>query len=241
LSMQDKELTQNRLKLAQACRILFMEGLADYNLGHASFRVSGKELVCIKPQGLGLEEVTPEDLIVIDFTGKKISGNHPAHGENPIHIGIYKTRGDVGSVVHVHPVLATAFSSSDAALRPLNQEGVIFPRGVPVFESPELVTTEAQARSLARTLGDESAVILRNHGIVTVGPRIEEACLNALFFEGALRIQRAAAQFGKIKAISERTALKMYEQCRNPRRYDMIWNYLVRKLKRSGLALPDGS
>jgi L-fuculose-phosphate aldolase len=239
--MQNMDLRQNKLKLAQACRILFMEGLADYNLGHASFRIPGKKRVYIKPQGLGLEEVTPEDLIVIDFAGKKISGDHPAHGENPIHTGIYKIRNDVGSVVHVHPVLATAFSSSGAALRPLNQEGVIFPGGVPVFESPELVTAAEQADSLARTLGDGNAVILRNHGIVTVGPRIEEACLNALFFEGALRIQRMAAQFGEIKAISEETALKMNEQCRNPGRYDMIWNYLVRKLKRAGLDLPDGS
>ena len=239
--MQGKDLEQNRLKLAQACRILFMEGLADYNLGHASFRVPGKDLIYIKPQGFGLEEVTPEDLIVIDFAGKKISGDHPAHGENPIHTGIYKVRVDVGSVVHVHPVLATAFSSSGAVLRPLNQEGVIFPGGVPVFESPELVTTHEQAGGLARTLGDNHAVILRNHGIVTVGPRIEEACLNALFLEGALRIQLMAAQFGEIKAISEETALKMYEPCRNPRRYDMIWHYLVRKLKRVGLALPDGS
>jgi len=239
--MRDIAVAENRLKLAQACRILFMEGLADYNLGHASFSVPGKELIYIKPQGLGLEEVTPDDLIVIDITGKKISGDRPAHGENPIHTGIYKVRDDVGSVVHVHPILTTAFSSSRAAFKPLNQEGVIFPRGVPVFESPELVTTTEKADSLARTLDDHNAVILRNHGIVTVGPRIEEACLNALFFEGALRIQLMAAQFGEIKAISEETALKMYRQCRNPGRYDMIWNYLVRKLKRVGLDLPNGS
>jgi len=239
--MQDKAVTENKLKLAQACRILFMEGLADYNLGHASFRVPAKEFIYIKPQGLGLEEVTPGDLIVIDFAGNIIAGDHPAHGENPIHTGIYKVRSDVGSVVHVHPVLATAFSASRAALNPLNQEGVIFPGGVPVFESPELVTTAKQAGRLARTLGGGNAAILRNHGIVTVGPRIEEACLNALFFEGALRIRQAAAQFGEISAIPEKTAMKMYEQCRSPGRYDMIWNYLVRKLQRCGLALPDGS
>lgn len=229
------DIAEYKLKLAQACRILFMEGLADYNLGHASFRVSDKEIIYIKPQGPGLEEVSPDDLIVMDFAGNILAGDHPAHGENPIHTGIYKTRGDVGSVVHVHPALAIAFSASRADFKPLNQDGVIFPRGVPVFESPELVTTPEQAHSLARTLGDHNAVVLRNHGIVTVGPRIEEACLNALFFESALRIQRMAAQFGKVTAISEETALKMYGQCRNPKRYDMIWNYLVRKLQRCGL------
>jgi len=241
MSMQERELAENRRKLAQACRILFMEGLADYNLGHASFRVPGKEIVYIKPQGLGLEEVTPADLIVIDFDARKIAGDHPAHGENPIHTGIYKAREDVGSVVHVHPLLTTAFSSSLAALRPMNQEGVIFPRGVSVFESPELIADAEQARQLVRTLGCENAVILRNHGVVTVGPRIEEACLNALFLEGALRLQAAALQFGKTTGIAEETALKMYEQCRRPKRYDMIWDYLVRKLKRVGLGLPEAA
>jgi len=226
-----------KLKLAQACRILYMEGLADYNLGHASWRVPGQERVYIKPQGLGLEEINPDDLIAIDFECNKIEGDLPAHGENPIHIGIYKLRSDVGSVVHVHPVLTTAFSSAHVELQPMNQEGVIFPGGVPIYDSPELIITEAAARDLAETLGNHNAVILRNHGLVTVGPRIEEACLNALFFEGALRIQRMASEFGEIKTISKETTLKMHQQCRNPKRYDMIWTYLVRKLERVGLAI----
>ncbi|MFC1814613.1 class II aldolase/adducin family protein [Thermodesulfobacteriota bacterium] len=237
MSIKFNEENENKIKLAQACRILYMEGLADYNMGHASCRLSGQELVYIKPQGLGLEEIKPDDLIVIDFECNKIEGDHPAHGENPIHTGIYELRNDVGSVVHVHPLFTTAFSSAHVELQPLNQEGVIFPGGVPIFDSPELVTTKEQARDLAQTLGDNNAVILRNHGIVTVGPRIEEACLNALFFEGALRIQRIASEFGEIKTISEETTLNMYEQCRNPKRYDMIWAYLVRKLKRVGLGI----
>ncbi len=236
--MQEKEKTNEiKIKLAQACRILYMEGLADYNLGHASCRLAGQELVYIKPQGLGLEEVKPDDLIVIDFEGNQIEGVHPPHGENPIHTEIYKLRDNVGSVVHVHPRFTSAFSSACVELKPLNQEGVIFPYGVPVYESPELVTTKKQGQDLALLLGKNNAVVLRNHGVVTVGPRIEEACLNALFFEGALRIQRIASEFGKIVSISEETALRMYEFCNKPQRYDMIWNYLVRKLERAHLSL----
>lgn len=235
--IEKKELEKIKLKLARACRILYMEGLADYNLGHVSCRLPGMDLIYIKPQGLGLEEVRPEDLILIDFDGNKLEGDHPPHGENPIHIGIYRARKDVGSVVHVHPVLTTAFSSTQAELKPLNQEGVIFPEGVRVFESPELITTAEQAHDLAVTLGQDSAVVLRNHGVVTVGPRIEESCLNALFFEGALRVQYAANIFGEIKSISTKTAFKMYEQCKNPKRYDMIWEYLVRKLDRNALTV----
>lgn len=225
-----------KLKLAQACRILFMEGLADYNLGHASCRLPGRELAFIKPQGPGLEEIRPDDLILIDFDCNKIEGDYPPHGENPIHTEIYKLRPEVGSVVHVHPPLTSAFTSARAELKLLNQEGVIFADGVPIYESPELVTAGEEGAKLAQTLGGHSAVVLRNHGVVTVGPRIEEACLNALFFEGALKIQRLAGEFGPIEAISDETARKMAEFCRMPKRYDMIWNYLVRKLERNNLA-----
>jgi hypothetical protein len=61
--------------------------------------------------------------------------------------------------------------------------------------------------------------------------------MNAIFFENALRVQLNAAKFGEIEPISEEVALNMHAQCKNPRRYDMIWNYLVRKLKREQLSL----
>jgi L-fuculose-phosphate aldolase len=235
--LNQNEKDEIRKKLAQACRILYMEGLADYNLGHASCRLPGQELAYIKPQGPGLEEIKPDDLILIDFDCKKIEGEHPPHGENPIHTEIYKNRDDVGSVVHVHPLFTSAFSSALVELKPLNQEGVIFPRGVPIYESPELITTEEMGRGLTKVLDQNNAVVLRNHIVVTLRPRIEEACLNALFFEGALKIQRIASEFGEIKAISVDTALRMYEFCRKPKRYDMIWDYLVRKLERNNLSL----
>lgn len=66
-----------RKKLAQACRILYMQGLADFNLGHASSRVSDQEKICIKPRGLGLEEIKPEDLIAVDMEGNLLEGDHP--------------------------------------------------------------------------------------------------------------------------------------------------------------------
>jgi L-ribulose-5-phosphate 4-epimerase len=223
-----------RKKLAQACRILSMEGLADFNLGHASSRVPDQENICIKPRGLGLEEIKPEDLIVVDMEGNLLEGDLSPHGETPIHTEIYKMRRHVGSIVHVHPVFSTAFSAVRSDIKPLNQDGVLFPHGIPTLETPELITTKQQGQALAQTLGKGNAVFLRNHGIVTVGNRIEEACLIALFLERALRVKFIASGFGEVEAIAEETALKMYAECQNPKRYDMIWNYLVRKLEREG-------
>jgi ribulose-5-phosphate 4-epimerase/fuculose-1-phosphate aldolase len=226
-----------RKKLALTCRILYMEGLADYNLGHASSRIPGQERVYIKPQGLGFEEIEPVDLIVIDLENRQLEGDHPSHGENPIHTEIYKLREDVGSIVHVHPFYSTAFSAAQLKFKPLNQDGVVFANGINTFDSPELITTKKQGYKLALTLGQNNAVVLKNHGIVTVGARIEEACLNALFFERALRIQLIASTFGDIEEISDEIALRMQEQCQNPKRYEVLWGYLARKLERNGLGL----
>ena len=227
-----------RKRLALACRILYMEELGDFNLGHMSCRVPGQDYFYMKPRGLGLEEIKPEDLIVMDMEGNKLEGVHPPHGETPIHSEIYKMRKEVQSVVHVHPIFSTAFSCVRIEMKPLTQDGTLFPQGIPVFEDPELITRKDQGKALAKTLGEGKAVLLRNHGIVTVGGTIEEACLNALSLEKALKMQFMASLFGKIEPISEKTALSMFMSVnQNPKRSEDIWNYLVRKLKREGLAL----
>jgi L-ribulose-5-phosphate 4-epimerase len=226
-----------RKKLALACRILYMEGLGDFHLGHMSSRVPGQNHFYMKPAGLGLEEIKPEDLIVMDMEGNKLEGIHPPHGETPIHSEIYKVRKDVQSVVHVHPPFSTAFSCVRLEMKPLTQDGTAFPQGITTFEDPSLITRKEQGEALAKTLGEERAVLLRNHGIVTVGESIEEACLNAISLEKALKTQSMASQIGKIEPIPEETVWDMFRKVnQNPKRSEDIWNYLVRKLKREGLA-----
>jgi ribulose-5-phosphate 4-epimerase/fuculose-1-phosphate aldolase len=141
-------------------------------------------------------------------------------------------------VVHVHPLFSTAFSSVRLEMKPLTQDGTAFPQGITTFEDPSLITRKEQGEALAQALGESKGILLRNHGIVTVGGSIEEACLNALFLERALKIQFFASLFGKVEPIPEKTAWDMFRTViQNPKRSEDIWNYLVRKLKREGLAL----
>jgi len=234
---EELKLLEIRKKIALACRILYMEGLGDLHLGHISSRIPGENSIYIKPRGLGLEEIKPDDVIALDMEGNKLEGKYPPHGETPIHTEIYKIRDDVKSVAHLHPIITTAFSAVRGEIKPLNQDGVLFPKGIPTIQSPELITTKSQAQPLAQKLGKSNAILMLNHGIVTVGKSIEEACLNALFLEKTLKLQLIASLFGKIKPISEEIALKMYNQfSQNPKRLEGIWRYLIRKLKREGLA-----
>ncbi len=224
-------------KLALACRVLYMEGLGDLNLGHVSGRVPNQDNFYMKPRGLGLEEIRAEDLILMDTEGNKLDGKYPPHGETPIHTEIYRIRNDVQSIVHVHPIISTAFSCVRIKMKPINQDGVLFPRGIPTIQNPELVVTKKQGEVLAEKLGESKAILLQNHGIVTVGGSIEEACLNALFLERALKVQLTASLLGKVVPISEKIVLNMFTMFnQNPKRSEEIWDYLVRKLKREGPA-----
>jgi ribulose-5-phosphate 4-epimerase/fuculose-1-phosphate aldolase len=82
-------------------------------------------------------------------------------------------------------------------IEPLTQDGTLFPKGIPVFEDPELVTRKDQGQALAKTLGEGKAVLLRNHGIVTVGETIEEAW--RIFAASRSRITRSTENRASIR------------------------------------------
>ncbi len=175
-----------RQRLVIACRILARLGLVDY-LGHVSVRIPGSDHLLITPRGYavgGLQSFTPEDLLVIDEDGQPVEGRHPVPSELPIHTEIYRARPDVRSVVHTHQPLATAFSVAGRPIEPVHIVGCeLFEAPIPVYASPNLVTHIEQGRAVAATLGAHRLVLLRGHGIVSVGASVEEAVLNAIFLE----------------------------------------------------------
>ena len=223
-------------KVALACRILERAGHGDYNLGHVAARAG--EVMYMKPAGLGLGEITAEDVLTLDLDGKVLEGRHKSHGEWPIHTAIFRARPEVGGIVHTHPPYVTAYSSLGREPLILNQDGVPFAGGVAIFDqTPELITTPEMGRSLAERLGNRRAAILKNHGLVTVGETIEEAVYLAVSIEKSLRIQWIAAAFGARTgtapgAIAPEVAGRMLEaEVRNPARLRGIWDYLVRQLE----------
>jgi L-fuculose-phosphate aldolase len=101
------------LELAYGCRILHGEGHADMTLGHLSLRDPDGRGLWLKRSGIGLGEVNgPDDFLLIDFQGKRLSGDGRLHKEWPLHTEILKARPDVNAVGHTHPFHATAFSQS---------------------------------------------------------------------------------------------------------------------------------
>src|SRR2546428_14137978 len=113
-------------RLADACRILAAAGQGDDVWGHATARVPGTNTFWMKAAGLGLEEIGPEQLLLIDLDGKVLRGSLPRHSEVFIHAEVFRARPEVNGVVHTHPVPATVFSSLEVPLRPILHEGTNF-------------------------------------------------------------------------------------------------------------------
>ena len=187
-----------RQKMINAGRVLVDEGQGDYVWGHISARLPddpGKFLM--KPGCIGVEEMTDDNIITVNIEGDKVAGEWPRHNEVYIHSEVLRARPDVNCVIHTHPEHVIAFSSLGKPLAPISNDGTMFSAGVPVFsETTDLIINQERGKAVARTLGQGSIMILRNHGLVAAGRTIEEAVFNAIKLEKACRIQMLAEQAG---------------------------------------------
>ncbi len=227
-------------RLTNAGRVLVLEGQGDYVAGHVSLRLPDRpDSFLMKPAGMGLDEMTLENIITVGLDGVKREGPSPRHNEVWIHSEVLRARPDMNAVLHTHPVHAVAFSSLDKPLLPVGNDGAIFFDGVPVFdETTDLITTRERGEAVARRLGQGRALILRNHGIVTCAPSIEEAVWLALKLERACRVQMLAEAAGGPKLLVREEDVKKKGSWSN--RSDLhtnVFNYLVRKCVRCE---PDG-
>ncbi|MBI4285471.1 MAG: class II aldolase/adducin family protein [Chloroflexi bacterium] len=181
-----------RLKetVVTASRILDNEGIYDY-VGHVSARTPGAQQMFITPhlRELSFREVTPRDVVTVDFKGNKVAGGLRPPQEIWIHICIYRARPDVNCVVHIHPEYCVAMGVAEEPILPYYVTGNVFIKGVPLFKEPDLILTEALGERLVKTLGDYAAVNMKWHGVSVVGSSIEEACIATIKLEQAARIQ----------------------------------------------------
>lgn len=223
----------DRAKLALGCRILAMEGHSDFIWGHMSLRdPRNPSQLWMKAAHVGLDEITADDLVLIDFEGRQVAGMRQRHGEFPIHAEIMRRRPEVSVVVHTHPVLPTVLGSSGHTIQPVTHEGCYFaPPPIPVFtETADLIVTRAQGESVARTIGPHKALFMRNHGIVIAAETTEEAVFAAALLDKAARAQLAAVSLGPGVVFStDEEALAKREHIYHPENIRKAWEYLVRK------------
>jgi len=170
-------------------------GLIAGSDGNISVRLDG-DRVLITPSGLAKGHLTDEDIVTVDMDGRKLEGWQEASSELSMHLFIYRQRPDVRACVHAHPPFATAFAVAGAEL-PSNilPEVVVFVGEIPLtaYAPPG---TPAVPEALAPFIEADNAFLLRNHGLLTLGRTLEQACNRHETVEHLAQIIHLASQLG---------------------------------------------
>lgn len=174
--------------------------------GHVSARIPGTDEMFLRCRGGGAEGgVKYTDLHHIrrvDFDGEGSGKRHFSPAETPIHGEIYRARREAGAVVHTHPHYAMLCSISEIALRPVfaaystRATGLAIV-GVPLYPRGATIIDKAMATEMLEAMGDADAVLLRGHGIVTVGRTVEQAVGTALALEQLAKVMWELETAGK--------------------------------------------
>jgi ribulose-5-phosphate 4-epimerase/fuculose-1-phosphate aldolase len=196
---------QARLECAAVYRLLAHFGMSDLVYNHVTVRVPGpEERILINPFGWLYEEITASSLVTIDLDGNELLNPHSTLGINRagyvIHSAVHAARSDVACVIHTHTRAGMAVAAMKCGLLPLTQTAM---RCMPIayhdYEGPAVELDERQR--LVVDLGSASFMVLRNHGLLTVGATAAEA-FNAMYWlEMACRAQ--------VDALGARTELAM--------------------------------
>ena len=157
------------------------------------------------------------------------------HLEAVLHTEVYRARPDVRCVVHGHPLHATAFGAAHADLAFISHDAVLFKEGIAALdEVPELIVGKSQGEVVARALGERSALLMRNHGVVVVGKDVPWAVLTALTLERAVQLQATAASLGELRPVPDEAVEPLHEMKYQDAFLSEYWDAWVRELRRDG-------
>lgn len=217
--------------VALGCQILGANGHDDYVWGHVSARDPDGRGVWMKASTFGFDEITAEQVILVGFDGEVLAGDCPRHVEWPIHTEVLRARTDAGSVVHSHPPHSIAIAASGQPMRAVSHAGTLFvPPDVPRFtKTAELIVTPQMGVDVAATLGDQNAMFLVNHGIVTAGKDVRDAVIRAVLLENAAHQQMLTHCFGGPRHwSSDEEALRKRDTVWSEKQLTHLWDYLGR-------------
>lgn len=189
-----------RCDLAAAYRLIARFGMDDLIFTHLSMRVPGPgDRFLINPYGWMFDEITASSLVVVDAEGRPAGGFEDA-SVNPagfvIHSAIHRAREDAHCVMHTHTLAGMAVAALECGLLPVNQMSMEFYGHVAHHAYEGIADNLSERERLVADLGDKPAMILANHGLLTVGRTVAEAFYYMYYLEQSCRIQVAAMSTG---------------------------------------------
>lgn len=219
-----------REKVALTCRALFDAGHDSGLAGQITARADEPGTYYTQRLGLGFDEITAGNLLLVDEDLNVLNGDGMANPANRFHSWIYRARPDVGCIVHTHPFHVAALSMLEVPLMvsqmdiaPLYDDCAFLPDwpGVPVGNE--------EGEIISAALGDKKAILLAHHGHVVAGTSIEEACSLAMLIERGAKLQLAAMAAGTIAALPDRLAREAHDWTLTPKRSLANFAYYARR------------
>ena len=230
---------QARVDLAAAYRLVALYGWDDLIFTHISARVPGaKHHFLLNPYGMMFDEVTASSLVKVDLEGKKVLDS--PYFINPagftIHSAVHAAREDALCVMHLHTDYGIAVSAQKSGLLPISQQAMFALSSLAYHDYEGLALDEEEQPRLVADLGDKKFMILRNHGLLTLGRTAAEAFLGMFLLERACKIQilaqSGAGELAKIpNDIIDRVASQMSVVTMG-QGASLTWPGLLRKLDR---------
>ena len=199
---------QIRADIVEVGRRLYARGLVASNDGNITARLDDQRLIAT-PKSVSKGFMSPDMMVVVDYNGRKISGDRDASSELPMHLEIYRNRPDINAVVHAHPPTATGFAVAGIPLtRAVLAEVVTTLGSIPIAEYGTPSTAELP-EAVRKYIKAHDGMLLANHGAVTCGTTVINALFKMETIEHFARISLVARLLGRENLLSREEVEKL--------------------------------
>ncbi len=186
--------------------------LVAWTSGNVSARDADSGYVVIKPSGIRYGQLRPEDMVIVDLDGKIVEGKLKPSSDTASHLYIYRNRSDVGGIVHTHSAYATAFAAVNKPI-PVYLTAQADEFGGPIpCGGFALIGGEQIGKVVIGSIGKSPAILLKNHGVFTVGPDAESAVKSAVMVEDVAKTSWLALQLGQPDEIGPKNLKKLHSR-----------------------------
>jgi len=210
--MIELKFTEQRKELHKLHIELGSSDLVEGTSGNISMRIIDNDLCLIKPSGVKYGDLTPENMVLIDFDGNVIEGTMLPSTDTETHLHIYKNREDVNGVVHTHSVYATAFAAVGLGIPAcLTEIADEFGHDIPCSKYAPIGGVE-MAKAALETMGKGHAVLLKSHGVITTGVTSAKALKASLMLEHSAKIVFIAKQLGEPSRLDQKELERAHER-----------------------------
>ena len=199
-----------KLDIVEIGKRLYQKGFVASNDGNISVRLSENEIL-ITPSGVSKGYMSASDILKVDLEGRVISGTLKPSSEMKMHLAVYKSRQDVKGIVHAHPQKATAFAVAGKACDKIAVPEAVFSIGRVALAEYATPTTDEVPRSVEKYIGTCDAILLSNHGALTVGKDLFDAYYKMESVELFAQISLTAQKLGGARKFSPPEVKKLEE------------------------------